>query len=88
MTAILLEDALVIALVLILGALAVYAIRAFSPIGLGLRQRRSHRASVDDTVRTCPVHGVQSSESLIRLDDGSVQCAKCLQQLLHANNDK
>jgi hypothetical protein len=52
-----------------------------------LRQRHNHRTLIDVAVRTCPIHGVQSPESLARLDDGTVTCAQCLQQLLHANND-
>jgi len=87
MTAILLENTLVIALVVILGAIVIYAFRSYSPLGVRMRQEQNRRNLLDEMVRTCPTHGVQPVQSLVRLDDGTVVCSLCFQKVIHADNE-
>jgi len=87
MAAILLENALLIALGVILVVLAFYLFRTQTSLGLRSRQNENRRTILDEAKFTCPVHGFQSPESLVRLDDGTVVCSHCFKGVIHGDTN-
>jgi hypothetical protein len=85
MSVIIIEGALFIALLIVLGMLVRYAFREFSSAGLRQRQTENRAALIDDVARTCPTHGLQPASSLVRLDDGTLVCSHCFQRVLRGD---
>ncbi len=51
--------------------------------GIRLRQEANRRAIEQSAALTCPLHGFQPEESLVRLPDGGTLCAVCYKEALH-----
>lgn len=81
MNAILIESALFIAVIAVLGALLLTAL-GMTPFGKRLRQS-GNRKRIDRMVDlTCPIHGLQNESELVRLSSGEVLCPSCYQEAL------
>ncbi|MDQ8158227.1 MAG: hypothetical protein P3B76_00490 [Gemmatimonadota bacterium] len=86
MNAIMLESALFIALLAVVGALFVTALGR-TPFGRRIRQT-ANRKRIDRLADlTCPIHGVQREEDLVRLPTGDPLCPHCYQEAVHGHID-
>ncbi|MCU0627697.1 MAG: hypothetical protein MUF21_14615 [Gemmatimonadaceae bacterium] len=68
-----------------LGGLA-FVFRAFAARtrpGVRLTQDANRRRIDRTATLTCPIHGLQAEESLVRLPDGSTLCASCYREAVH-----
>jgi hypothetical protein len=82
MSAIVVEVLALLAGLIGLGFLAKAALTRTRP-GVRLRQE-ANRLEIDRTASlTCPIHGFQSEESLVRLPDGSTLCSVCYREAVH-----
>jgi hypothetical protein len=86
MNAILLESALFIALVAVVGAFVVKAL-GLTPAGLRLRQTANRKRLEKQAELTCPLHGLQREETLVRLPTGERICPQCYQEAIHGHID-
>ena len=50
--------------------------------GVRLQQEANRRAIEQRAALTCPIHGLQAEETLVRLPDGGTLCAACYQEAL------
>ena len=83
MIAILLESALFIALMALLGALFFAALRDHTPLGTYLRQvdnRRQIERAID---LDCTTHGHHDERELVRLPGGATMCPECYQETMN-----
>ncbi len=86
MNAILLESALFIALVAVVGAFVVKAL-GLTPAGLRLRQAANRKRIDRQAELTCPLHGLQREEDLVRLPTGEPLCPQCYKEAVHGHID-
>ncbi len=86
MNAAFLESALFIALLAVVGALFVSAL-GISPIGKRLKQTANRKRIDRQAELTCPIHGLQREESLVRLPTGETLCPHCYQEAVHGHVD-
>lgn len=82
----LLESALFIALLAVAGALLLSAL-GVTPIGTRFRQIANRRRLDRAAELTCPVHGLQRAEDLVRLPTGDAMCPHCYQEAIHGRID-
>jgi hypothetical protein len=83
MVGIILEGVLFVALVATVATLLCYAILRWTPLGLRLRQTANRQEIEDALELTCPIHGLQREEEMVRLPSGSRICPTCYQEALH-----
>ena len=83
MSAIILESALFIAALAMLGALVVAALLHFTPLGLRLRQVENRRRIERETALNCPQHGPHDERDLVRLPGGATLCPECYKETMH-----
>ncbi len=86
MNAILLESALFIALVAVVGAFVLSAL-GLSPFGTRIKQTVNRRRIDKQADLTCPVHGLQRETDLARLSTGEVLCPHCYREAVHGRID-
>jgi hypothetical protein len=86
MNAIMLESVLFIALLAVLGALFVTVLR-ITPAGLRLRQSANRKRLEKQYELTCPIHGLQREEDLVRLPTGEPLCPQCYQEAVRGHID-
>ncbi|MEO7966994.1 MAG: hypothetical protein ABIT38_24105 [Gemmatimonadaceae bacterium] len=80
MAAIIMEGVLFVALVAAFGTLIFFAVTTFTPLGKRMQQDRN-RKSIERTVDlTCPIHGVQREEAMVRLPSGERVCPECFKE--------
>jgi hypothetical protein len=80
MSAIIIEGALFIVLVLVAVTLVVFVIRHYTAAGRALEQRRN-RKQIDRTASlTCAVHGPHDERAMVRLRSGEVVCPECYRE--------
>jgi hypothetical protein len=84
MNAILLESVLFIALVAVLGAFVVKAL-GFTTPGLRLKQTVNRKRIEKQYDLTCPIHGLQREEDLVRLSTGESLCPRCYEEAVHGH---
>jgi hypothetical protein len=83
MVGIILEGVLFVALVATVATLLCFAVLRWTPLGLRLRQT-ANRQEIEDTLElTCPIHGLQREEEMVRLPSGSRICPTCYKEALH-----
>lgn len=82
MNAIILESVLALALVAVVGALIVYAIK-HTPLGTRFQQTANRKRIDEQADLTCPVHGLQEASRMVRLPTGEVLCPQCYQEAVH-----
>lgn len=83
MAVIILESVLFVALVVAVGALFRLVVLHFTPVGLRLRQESNRKRIERSAQLTCPVHGVQEEETLVRLPSGERICSACFQEAVN-----
>lgn len=86
MIPILLESALFVALIVTAGALLLYLIYHFTPVGVWIRQGQNRRRIDATVVLECPRHGAHAPEQLVRLPDGNRVCPQCYEEIVHGHD--
>lgn len=86
MTAIMLESVLFIALIAVVGAFVVTAL-GWTPPGMRFRQSFNRKRLDKQADLTCPLHGPQREEDLVRLPTGEVLCPRCYQEAIDGRVD-
>jgi hypothetical protein len=84
MIVIILESVLFIVLVAVVGALFVTAL-GITPVGRRLRQVANRKRIDRQAELTCPLHGLQREEDLVRLPTGAPLCALCYKEAIHGH---
>jgi hypothetical protein len=80
MFAIIIEGVLFVALVAACGALLLFVLIEFTPLGRRLRETRNRRRIERAAELTCPIHGALSEGDMVRLPSGERICPKCYQE--------
>ncbi len=86
MTVAFLDSALFIALVVVLGAFVFKAL-GFTPAGLRLKQTANRKRIDRQAELTCPIHGLQRADDLVRLPTGESLCPRCYEEAVHGHID-
>lgn len=86
MNAILLESALFIALLAVVGAL-VFSALGRTPFGRRIRQTANRKHIDRQADLTCPIHGLQREADLVRLPTGEPLCSHCYQEAVRGHID-
>ncbi|MBU6366476.1 MAG: hypothetical protein KJT01_09735 [Gemmatimonadetes bacterium] len=84
MTIIFIEAVLFLAFLAVVGAFVLAAFRS-TDLGMQLRQRANRRRLDRAADLTCPVHGPQREEELVRLATGEPLCPHCYQDAIHGH---
>jgi hypothetical protein len=82
MVGIILEGVLFVALLATIAALLFHVLTRYTPLGLRLRQSRNRRELESATELTCPIHGPQREEEMVRLPSGERICPACYKEVL------
>jgi hypothetical protein len=85
---ILLEGVLFVAAIVACAAFLLWGVKAFTPLGTRLRQSANRRQIDEHAALTCPIHGWQAPDSLVRLPSGEPLCSKCYQETLYGQLDR
>jgi hypothetical protein len=80
------ESAFFIALVAVAGALVVRSM-GFTSFGKRIKQTANRKRIDREADLTCPVHGLQREEDLVRLTTGEPLCPHCYKEALHGRID-
>ncbi|MCC7052718.1 MAG: hypothetical protein IT355_05585 [Gemmatimonadaceae bacterium] len=88
MGVIILEGVLFVAAIVAFAAFLLWGIKAFTPLGTRLRQADNRRLIDQHAALTCPIHGWQAPDSLVRLPSGEPLCSKCYQETLYGQLDR
>jgi hypothetical protein len=83
MVGIILEGVLFVALIATIAALLFFGVYYLTPLGLRLKQDRNRRELERELDLTCPIHGLQREEEMVRLPSGSRICPACYKEALH-----
>jgi len=86
MNAAYIESAFVIALVAVAGALLFSAL-GLTPFGKRFKQTANRKRIDREADLTCPVHGLQREEDLVRLPTGEPLCPHCYKEAVHGHID-
>ena len=88
MVVIILEGVLFVAVIAACTAFLLWGLRAFTPLGTRFRQSANRRLIDERAALTCPIHGWQAPESLVRLPSGEPFCSNCYQETFHGQLDR
>ncbi|MDZ7630655.1 MAG: hypothetical protein U5K74_04640 [Gemmatimonadaceae bacterium] len=88
MVVILIEGVLFVAAIVACAAFVVWVLKAFTPLGTRFRQAENRRLIDEHAALTCPIHGWQAPDSLVRLPTGEPLCSKCYQETLYGQLDR
>jgi hypothetical protein len=78
-----LAEALAFVVTALLAVVALgFALVRWTPLGVRFRQIQNRRRLEARAVLTCPIHGYQSPESLVRLNSGGVLCSLCFKEAM------
>jgi hypothetical protein len=80
MLAIIIEGALFVAAIATVAALLFYALVAYTPLGLRLRQLENRKRIMREMESVCPVHGAHKEDELVRLASGERICPDCFRE--------
>lgn len=80
MIAIIIEGVLLVVLVTTFGALFFVVLRDYTPLGKRLRQKANRKRIERAVALTCPNHGAQREEDLVRLSSGETVCPQCFKE--------
>lgn len=86
MNAIILESALFIVVLAVVGALVLSAL-GITPIGRRLRQTANRKRIDRIADLTCPIHGFQRETDLVRLPTGEPLCPHCYKEAVYGHTD-
>jgi hypothetical protein len=85
---ILIEGVLFVAAVVACGAFVVWGLKAFTPLGARWQQLENRKLIDQRAALTCPIHGLQAPDSLVRLTSGEPLCSKCYQETVYGQLDR
>jgi hypothetical protein len=85
---IILEGVLFVAAIAAVTAFSLWGVKAFTPLGTRWRQMANRRQIDQLAALTCPIHGTQAPDSLVRLPSGGSLCSKCYQETLYGQLDR
>jgi hypothetical protein len=85
---ILIEGVLFVTAIVAVVALIAWGLRAFTPLGTRLQQTENRKLIDQHAALTCPIHGWQAPDSLVRLPSGEPLCSKCYQETLYGQLDR
>ena len=88
MLVILFEGVLFVAALAAAVALVVWGLARFTPLGARWQQSRNRRLIDMRAELTCPIHGWQAPETLVRLRSGEPFCSQCYQETVHGQLDR
>lgn len=88
MVVIFLEGVLFVTAIVAAVALFAWGLRAFTPLGTRLKQTENRRLIDQHAALTCPIHGWQAPDSLVRLPSGEPLCSQCYQETLYGQLDR
>ena len=88
MVVILFEGVLFVVAIAACAAVFVWGVKAFTPLGTRWRQLANRRQIDQHAALTCPIHGWQAPDSLVRLPSGEPLCSKCYQETLYGQLDR
>jgi hypothetical protein len=66
-----------------MAALLFYAVVTFTPLGARLRGTRNRKRLERELALTCPLHGAQREEEMVRLPSGDLLCPVCYKEAIH-----
>ena len=87
MSAIIIEGVLFVALLAAVGALFRLGVQSTS-VGRRLRQEQNRKLIDRAAAATCPIHGLQNEDELVRLPDGDLMCPRCYKENVHGQLDR
>lgn len=87
MFAIVIESAVFIVVLAVLGAISVTALRRFTPMGTYWSQIGNRRRILRGEALTCAKHGTHREDQLVRLTGGEVLCPECYQETMNGQFD-
>jgi hypothetical protein len=87
MVMILIEGVLFVALVATGGALFVFLVMQYTPLGTRLRQARNRRRLEREAESICPIHGAHAERDLVRLSSGETVCPECFKETMYGRLD-
>jgi hypothetical protein len=85
---ILLEGVLFVTAIVAVVALIAWGLNAFTPLGTRWKQLANRRLIDQHAALTCPIHGWQAPDSLVRLPSGEPLCSQCYQETLYGQLDR
>lgn len=88
MVVIFLEGVLFVTAIVAAVALLAWGLRVFTPLGTRLKQTENRRLIDQHAALTCPIHGWQAPDSLVRLPSGEPLCSQCYQETLYGQLDR
>ncbi|MBA2627573.1 MAG: hypothetical protein H0U85_06140 [Gemmatimonadales bacterium] len=83
MIGILMEGVLFVAALATIAALLFYVLVQFTPLGRRIRETRNRRELEHELDLTCPIHGLQQDERMVRLPSGDRICPVCYKEAIH-----
>ena len=83
MIRILVEGVLFVAMLAAITALLFHAVIRLTPLGARLRETENRRRLVRELDLTCPIHGLQREEPMVRLPSGERICPTCYREAIH-----
>lgn len=86
MVAIITEGVLFVALVAACGALFLFVLLEFTPLGLRWREARNRRRIERAAESTCLVHGAIGEGAMVRLPSGERVCPECYKEIVGTSN--
>ncbi|AMW04022.1 hypothetical protein [Gemmatimonas phototrophica] len=84
MNAIIVESVLFVALLAVVGTLLLRAL-GITPFGRRIRQTANRKRIDKQAELTCPIHGMQREEDLVRLPTGEPLCSLCYKEAVHGD---
>ena len=87
MQAIILEGVLFVVLLATGGALFIFVVRQFTPLGVRLRQVDNRRRIERAAELACPIHGLHAEQDMVRLPNGQLICPACCKEIVHGIPD-
>ena len=80
MRVIIVEGVLFVALLAAGGALLYWTLMTFTPAGTRIRQIRNRQRLERAAALDCPIHGLMTEDTLVRLADGARVCPDCYKE--------
>lgn len=80
MRVIIVEGVLFVALLAAGGALLYWTLMTFTPAGTRIRQIRNRQRLERAAALDCPIHGLITEDTLVRLADGARVCPDCYKE--------
>lgn len=87
MAMILIEGVLFVALIVTAGALFLFVVKHYTPLGSRFQQRRNRRRLDRASRLVCPVHGAHAEADLVRLSSGEAVCPECFEEAMYGKLD-